>query len=457
MKKFISLLIMVCIIAVMTSCGNSPGENVDNTVDTETPTAYKDMNGAVFLFNTGWTNEYFPLEGFSAAGDKMRERYAKTAELFNCEFNVVLFTEGSASTLITAAVATATDIPDLIDTHAVNAYPVYKAGLLYPLNNISTIDLTKTKWGPEKFRQYGIWNGDSYGFFSYDWEFIPQFEGCLLFNNELVKSLGLQNPYEMQSKDEWKWSNFKEELIKATQTLDEVAVTGLQIGGMDRTAQTAIFSNGVRTIEQKDGKYVFGYSSPEAYAALDYLKDLVKSKVAYVSGTTTDFSRDLKSVYFACESWIGTVNAEGSPDLPSVMLDDYGFMPFPYGPNGNKDTVSAYVHISRRLNFVVGASDNDPEDIGTVIDYVFSPLADSEPEAWKKLAEKSVFHHTEGYNNFVNMTENANYDFSAELFDVKAQLADALNKATGSSTPVSAMDAIKDLVQVEIDENMLVK
>ena len=456
MKKFISLLLMVCIIAVMTSCGNT-GENIGDTVDTETEPTYKDMGGAKFLFNTGWTNEYFPEEGYSDSGDKMRTRYKETAELFNCEFNVVLFTEVSASTLITAAVATGTDIPDLIDTHAVNSYPVYKAGLLYPLNNITTIDLSETKWGPEKFRSYGIWNGDSYGFFSYDWEFIPQFEGCLLFNNELIKSMGLQNPYEMQSRDEWTWANFKEELVKATQTVGEVAVKGLQIAAMDRTAQTAIFSNGVRTIQDKDGKKVFGYNSPEAYAALDYLKDIVTTKVAAVNGTITEFSKALKYVYYAGESWLGTVNTDGQPDLPSLQLQDYGFMPFPHGPNGTKDTVSAYVHIGRRLNFVVGVSDNDPEDIGTVINYVFSPLADSEPEAWKKLAKKSVFHHTEGYDNFVYMTENANYDFSAELFDVRAKISGALIKATGSGTPSAAIDAIKDLVQVEIDESMNVQ
>ncbi|MDF2686997.1 MAG: transporter substrate-binding protein, partial [Clostridia bacterium] len=292
-------------------------------------------------------------------------------------------------------------------------------------------------------------------FFSYDWEFIPQFEGALLFNNDLIKSLGMQNPYEMQSKGEWTWGNFKEELIKATQKIDEVQITGLQIGAIDRTAQTAIMSNGVKTVEEKDGKFVVGYDSPEAFAALDYLKDLIKTKVAKVSGTTTEFSKDLKSVYYACESWIGTVNADGQPDLPSMLLDDYGFMPFPHGPNGSDETVSAYVHIGRRLNFVVGVSDNDPEDIGTVINYVFEPLEDSEPEAWKKLAKNSVFHHTEGYDNFVYMTENANYDYSAELFDVRSQISTALNKATSASgSAVSAIDAIKELVQVEIDEAM---
>ncbi|MDF2685928.1 MAG: hypothetical protein K0S55_1109, partial [Clostridia bacterium] len=165
MKKTVSLLIIVSIFLVLTSCGTPADEKTD--IETEEPT-YKDMNEAVFLFNTGWTNEYFPDEGYSDSGDKMRRRYTEAGELFNCTFNVVLFTEGQASSLITAAVATGTDIPDLIDVHAVNAYPAFKADLLYPLDEISVIDLTDTKWGPEKFRSYGIWNEKPYGFFSYD-------------------------------------------------------------------------------------------------------------------------------------------------------------------------------------------------------------------------------------------------------------------------------------------------
>lgn len=452
MKKATTFFMFICFIFMIVSCGTAGDDSVN--IDNSTEINYKDMEGAEFLFNTGWTNEYFPDEGYSDSGDKMRARYENTGELFNCEFNVVKFDEATASSLIIKAVAAGMDIPDLIDVHAANAYPAYKADLLFPLNEIGTIDLSDTKWGPEKFRSYGIWNGNAYGFFSYDWEFVPQFEGCLLFNNELIKLLGMQNPYEMQDRGDWNWKNFKDELILGTQTVDEVAITGLQMGSLGRVAKSAIFSNGVQIVTERDGKYVFGYDSPEAYAALDYLKDLLNLKVARVSGTTEDFSVAKKSVYFGCESWIGTVHADGWPNLPSVQLEDYGFMNFPYGPNGNKDTVSSYVHVGRRLNFVVGVSENDVEDIGMVLDYVFSPLDDSEHEAWKKMSKKSVFHHTEGYENFVHMTENANYDYSAEMFDVRTKVESALEKACKGSTPSEAIDSIKELVQVEIDKSM---
>ena len=136
MKKLVSLLIIACIVTVMASCGGA-GANVDNTVvEPVVEPTYKDMGGKTFLFNTNWPQEYFPDEAFSAAGDKMRARYKEMEGLYNCTFDIVLFNDTQASSDITKAVATGTNIPDLIDVGASNAYAAYKAGLLYALDDI---------------------------------------------------------------------------------------------------------------------------------------------------------------------------------------------------------------------------------------------------------------------------------------------------------------------------------
>jgi hypothetical protein len=453
LKKFIALFVIFIMSLSLLACQNTEnGENPEAVPEEEKAI---DLQGANFLFFTAWKNEYLPEEGFSDSGDKMRKRYNEVGEKYNCTFTVEQVDQMNSTVL--KNIATGENIPDLIDIEANNAYNLYKADILASLDDITTINMSDKKWGPEKFIQYGIWNKQHYGFFPYDWEFVPQFEGIMLFNNILVKQLNLESPYAIQERGDWNWANFKDYLTQCTQTVGDAAVTGLHVSDYNRLGQTAIMSNGVNTVIEKDGKYVFNYNNNDAYAALDYLKSLKEAKVMKQDGNVQNFTMNNACVFFACESWVGTLHAEGEANktYPSMIMEDYGFMPFPYGPNGNKDTVSAYVHVARRLNWVTKVSGNDLDNIGTVIDFIFNPLEGSEKEGWKKMAKQVVFHHTEGFNNFVYMTENCNYDYSSQLFNVKDKIYSAVGLPVGGKkTPAETIEAIKDIVQAEIDAEM---
>ena len=71
------------------------------------------------------------------------------------------------------------------------------------------------------------------------------------------------------------------------------------------------------------------------------------------------------------------------------------------------------------------------------------------------MAKQVVFHHTEGFDNFVYMAENCNYDYSSQLFKVKAKIYSAMGPAiNGKKTPADVIESIKELVQAEIDIEM---
>jgi hypothetical protein len=214
-------------------------------------------------------------------------------------------------------------------------------------------------------------------------------------------------------------------------------------------------SNGGGMVEKNSetGKYEFALNSTKAMEAADYIKELKDSNVYNETWDMDGFSLNSKYTFIQSESWHATVNIE-STNIPTLYMDDFGFLPFPYGPSGNKDTVSAYVHTGRRLNWVVGPTDNDKDDLGLLINYIFSPLDDSEPQAWKKLAQEQFFHHIEGYNNFIYMIENCNYDYSAQLWDVSTLLNDVYTAMINGQPLSTAADKVKEAVQLEIDEVM---
>ena len=328
-RRICGLSILIIMVISLIACQVSGNEAIPEEALPEEEVI--DLQGNTFLFFTGWKNEYLPEDGFSDAGDKMRSRYNEVGLKYNCNF-VVEQVDSMTPTIMKNA-ATGENIPDLVDIEALNAYSLYKADMLASLDDISTIDMSDMKWGPEKFIQYGIWDKKHYGFFPYDWEFVPQFEGILLFNNILVKQFGLESPYAIQEKGQWDWATFKEYLTNCTQKVDETAITGLYASDYNRLGQTAIMSNGVNTVIEKDGKYVFNYGNNEAYAALDYLKSLNDAKIMKQNGTVQEFSVKNTCVFFACESWVGTLHAEGEANktFPAMVMEDYGFMPFPFG------------------------------------------------------------------------------------------------------------------------------
>ena len=81
---------------------------------------------------------------------------------------------------------------DVIDSHATNAgIELYRAGILAPLEDIPNINGYDEKFGPLRFRQYGIFDGKLYGLYQYNWDFPPEFACAMMFNTDMLNSFGL--------------------------------------------------------------------------------------------------------------------------------------------------------------------------------------------------------------------------------------------------------------------------
>ena len=448
MKKFWSVILLSCFIIALCACNNTSENPAD--IEVETEPVYKDMDGTTFYIATGWVNQFYPERVSTEWGERVRVRYDDIEQKFNCKIALLDITALNHSTFLTTSIAAASEIPEIFDIHAKDAFNYYKADMLMPYEELTSIDLSETKWGPESFRQYGMFGGKSYGVFTYDWETMPELAGILLFNLEIMKEHGMtENPHEMDEQGRWTWNDFTELLKVSAFPEDEITALGID-GGIDRFVKAAIFSNNGEILKKTGNNYSFGLTSPEAYAAMDWvtsLKTLGLTKVL----TPENFVAK-KCTFLACESWVGTHTDDWmAGKYPAANMKDYSLINMPIGPNGTKGEASAFVHTSRRLWWMPAAGDNDKEDWGMVMNEMFEPLEGSDHEAWKAMSKRLMFLYPEGYDNFVNCADNAKYDYSVQLAAVNDKLNAALNKAyQGTETPSAAIAAITDLVETEI-------
>ncbi|MBQ2882054.1 MAG: hypothetical protein IJE40_07265 [Clostridia bacterium] len=455
MKRIISLLI-IAVMFLTVSCSENEislipfiNSSADGALDCE---------GKVFSFASSWYSEWYAFsddELPTASVEAMMERFHSIKDEFNAEFEMLeIQMEDLPMLLITGE-----SLPEIIDMEADVAYDLYKSNALISLNQLGSVDNNDIKWGEPNFIQYGKFEGEQYGFYPWHWEFIPQFTGTVLFNGELISSFGGINPYEIKENGLWNWDTFEDELKKYTVFENEIQHYGAVIDSYAKTAKAAIFSNGAQIIDgNEESGYNFGVNSTSALEALEWLKGIDSQKLL-LDKDFLSFSIEKLAPFWIGESYYGTVfnpNDEHNKNFAPSALNDYGFITFPVGPEGTDSDVGSYVYASRRLNYISQISDIEPDNIGTIIDYIFEPI-DGKDVAWQDLAKDMIFTETNNdycLENFIYILENMEYDYSVQMGEsVLTQLEDALeNIVTGRRSIAEALGTVESAVMAEIDK-----
>lgn len=447
MKKAL-LPLLICLSLVFCVCCAATEE--PETIP-EFETEYTiDLNGLSFIHGSEWNHELCDEVGYSSAGDKVHAQIAKLKETYGCTYEIVKWEDGS--TRILSEIAAGIDTADVLDSHAdAGGYALYKAGALYALEDIPGIDWDDEKWGTKSFLQYGKFDGKNYGFYQYAWEFMPEYAGVLLFNGELLLKMGLAYPYELQENGQWTWANFRTmlETIQTTSSSYEDKIVPFSSTSIAFDAQGFMFSNGCVIAEQDStGKYVSKIDDDKAYAALEFLAGLYKDKL-YTTDGIGKFNDSL-AVFVGCETYYAT-HHYSSANYPVSFMTDLGFIQCPYGPNGSPDLVTGFIQAHRRLNWITNANSKGVEEIGIVLDFMFSPLDDA--GGWKSYAEGQIFHHQQGYDNYARQLENINYNYSIQAPIIKTTGAFS-EVITGRKTAKEALESLSMNIQAALDENM---
>ena len=450
MFKRISALFIVVIMALTVSCAGEPAELLEFI--NSNASGDLDCEGKTFTFASSWYFEWYAFEDDdlpTVAVERMMKRFHSIEDKFNAEFEMVKMTEDEVLMLL----ITGEDIPEMFDTTAEVAYNLYKSKVLASLNQLDAIDMNDIKWGEHNFIQYGNFNGEQYGFYPWHWEFIPQFEGATIFNAENIARFGATHPYELQENGNWNWDSFEAELKKTTVMENDTQYYGAIIS-YDEIAKAAIFSNGGQIIDgsNEDG-YEFGLKSDKSIQALDWLNSL-NSAGYFHDGSLEDFSKQQLSSDLVGPSYYGTnfnPNSDTADEYISTNLNDYGFITFPTGPQGDEYDVGAYTYLHRRLNYISNLSDIEAENSAKIVNYIFDPLDGSGEEGWKEYAQNMIFttnNNQACMDNFSFIMEQMGYDYSVQM---SRSAYDQLNSTfktviNGTKSASEAISAVEEIV-----------
>ena len=454
MKRIVSFLVsavMLFLFVCAASC-SEPEEVFDEDFSMEYTT---DLGGITFRWGSAWTQQFYQTEGFSIMGDKMRARYRDVENELNCKIEIVPWADGVGS--LPAEVASGFPTLDLLDGHVYAAgLPLYKAGILLPVDSVPNMNGLDEKYGPIRFRQYGIFDGVLYGIYQYTWDFAPEFACSLVFNKDMLVSFGVTLPYEYQEKDAWNWNNYKDLLCAVEDAAKnsgyDSSFSPMISLDLAKDALGFMFVNGCQVVSKgANGNYYWGLDNQAGIEALEYLNGLYSEKL--YRGGTADMFMQSKSAFMAGESYYATHYNENNSYLPGSNII-YGFMNYPYGPHGDKNCVSAYVHRVRRMNWIIGFSGNSIDDIGMIIDRLFEPI--DENNGWKGSLERNIFFDSRDFDNYKFMVENINYRHDADIGEnASSVMDDSFTKAIfGSKSPTEAFDSIRTVVNEAIEKNV---
>ncbi len=433
MKKILALIVLSAItVSFFSACGK-PGFNINEENED------LDFRGdSLKVYMGEWTGQV-EKKGGSASSDREYDRIIDTQNKFNLVFDYVrvvnvanTFLAGSLSGGIRA---------DLLKEGPGAIYNTYAINALMPAENVIN-DPESDKWKAAGQEGCGIFGGKKYSVFPYYWETSPTISGFINLNMTIMDSYDIPTPHEIIEAGDWDWEHFREFLRQTAFTDGATVWRGLgMLSSAGETMLPFILGNGGSYMTYTNGRYKLAIDSQEAIEALEFAQSLVEEDImSDIPADVMDFHNGM--------TWMLASGAVGSSDVYDIAAIRY-----PYGPHGNKDTVSTITNGDTMYAFPIFSAYGENE-IGAVVEYMFEPLSDLYPNGWKDVYEDNVFFYHEDYEYYLRSVENAVYLDNAALeksyFDFRGAMRLVL---FGSATPEAAVESVADIIQADIDEH----
>lgn len=213
--------------------------------------------------------------------------------------------------------------PDLVDREG-EFFPYLMSQNLY--TDLSDyIDLSEPQWsGFENLIESYSWEGKHY-YYPFTANALPN---ILIYDADLFRSLGIDNPLELYEKDEWDWNSFKRVMVEFVNNNEEA------LGGVQGLVSNDIMaSTGIPLIGVENGKAVNNINSSVIDNAANFLMDLRKQGLTVRGdGMWSNEPMPLatgKVAFLGVGQWrISTFTA-----LPDRNFE---FVPFPRDPSADK-------------------------------------------------------------------------------------------------------------------------
>lgn len=403
-----------------------------------------DLDGYTFVFGTAWIDGWQFEPGASALGDTINETFDKIQSDYNCTIELKHYPDATLIyDQVTQDILAGIKPCDILDIPLNIFNPLVQNKMLYRQNTIEGLDLQDENFN-RSVVDLGTFAGNVYG----SWFGLSNNVAGLFFNQKLLDKEGQPNVYELFDKGEWTWDNFEAICMAMTKDLNNDKVPDKYgLVGNQQIEKLCLFSNG-GSIIKKDAGGVFGegLTDPKSLAAVTYLRKLaLTDKVISpeqdwqkVAGVFADGDAAFLAYHvWAARTWLG-----------DAMDDDYGFIPFPKGPDA-EDYILPYM--DARLMVMPKSLENP-----TATGIIYSQLAKRLSKPWSDSMKQDMLDagmDERGVEMFELITEKSVADYSAGVPDLSIGET-TLNAVTRAENqdPAAQFSSIKSMFDTMIQE-----
>lgn len=250
-------------------------------------------------------------------------------------------------------------------------FPYITNGVIMPLDDI--IDFNNDPlWSQSNISGGAKFNNKHWGLLNIkSGKHIGEVGSCIITNKTLLEREGIPDLYETYCINKtWNYDNFLSVALKIARDIngdgvvDQLGVTFDRQNGISYI----LASNGARTIEYIDGKYIYGLETKEAIRALQFFTDLqfyykVGSSENTIGAAYLKFYNGAVGMWLTDAYIIRNIILSSSKDFAN---ENYNLIPLPMGPD-----VSDYqtMYLSPVITYFP-SNLNDAEDIVKAIAYM---------------------------------------------------------------------------------------
>ena len=269
------------------------------------------------------------------------------------------------------------------------AHTAAAENLLYPLDELPYIDLTRPYWCPIPNKQLTI-GGKLYWAFSDDMLSFLESTVVTYFNKKMVQDLGIEDLYGLVRSGAWTHDKFFEYAISAVRDIDgDGQITEADYWGIASEhyyiAQSFWVSAGIRSVDKDEndlpyfaipGNQKFFDMAEKAVAALTFKDGVfiesIEGKLAGYSAGKTPLGSyagnsfmERRLTFFKSGHCLFSVGA--IPEMIDLrdMPDDFGIIPF---PKYTADQTQYYSSVCGGFPFVTPITNKRPEIAGAVME-----------------------------------------------------------------------------------------
>lgn len=307
------------------------------------------------------------------------------------------------------------------------------------------VDFSKS---PEELNMTGAvktlfeWEGQHYAIAD---QTAPLWNSSVLFYNKAAfEDAGLEDPYELFKKGEWKWDIFTDYVHKLTYDSG--------VGAIDHWGFTSWFpnepfvaSNGGDAVKIIDGKPTYALNAPEVVFALNYAAEKMPAGPSLENvGPDYYFASGQAAMYYE-GFWYVT-------DARNIMGDKLGMVPFPLGPDYSGTVSRDYGEWCWAYMLASSATDEQARCAADYFRYLWAEkpalAVESDVDPYVDWGSK------EAYEEILTWAGNTAMDTSRNYGDLRDMLNENIWWNLGSDTPANLTESIAQEAQAIIDDTM---